>query len=101
MSLRQLIVCSTAAIIGGGALLASVAATEATILPASLKVTPYVQRVDCAVGAHLGPLGACILGSDDSTRAAPDPRGDGGCATKSVTKTDSNGASETRTETNC
>ena len=109
MSLHRLIGCSAAALVGAGAMLASVAATQATMLPVSRYATPYVQHVDCAVGAHIGPLGACILGTDDKPpvvvepRAgdAPNPQGADGCATKSVTKTDTEGNSETKTKTNC
>jgi hypothetical protein len=106
MSLRQLMGGSAAAIVGAGALLASVVAAPASMLPASHFATPNVQRVDCAVGAHIGPLGGCILGTDDhppvviERRAAdvPDPNG---CGTKSVTRTDADGNSETKTKTNC
>jgi hypothetical protein len=109
MSLHRLIGCSAAALVGAGAMLASVAATQATMLPVSRYATPYVQHVDCAVGAHIGPLGACILGNDDNApvvvepRAvdAPNPQGADGCATKSVTRTDAEGNSETKTKTNC
>jgi hypothetical protein len=58
MSLRQLIGCSAAALVGTGALLASVATTQAAMLPVSRLATPGVQYADCAIGAHVGPLGA-------------------------------------------
>jgi len=109
-SLRQLMGCSAAAVVGAGAMLASVAAAQSTMLPVPRYATPYVQHVDCAVGAHVGPLGGCILGHDDNPppvvierRAAdaPDSRDADGCATKSITRTNGTGDSETKTKTNC
>ena len=41
-------------------------AAPLTAVPAAQQTTPFVQHVDCAVGAHLGPLGACVLGTDDT-----------------------------------
>ena len=109
MSLRQLIGCSAAALVGAGAMLASVASTQASMIQVSRHATPLVQHVDCAIGAHLGPLGACIIGHDDNPPVvvehrvidAPDPQATDGCSTKSVTRTDQNGGSETHTKTNC
>ena len=109
MSLRQLIGCSAAALVGAGVILASVATTQAVTLPVSRHAISNVQHVDCAVGAHIGPLGACIIGNDDSPPVvvehrvvgAPDPQAADGCATKSVTRTDSSGDSETHAKTNC
>jgi homoserine kinase len=110
MTLRQLMGCSAAAAVGAGAMLASIATAEATMLPATNYATSYVQHVDCAVGAHVGPLGGCILGTDNpnppvivehrsaDVPAAPDQDG---CASKSVTRTDGMGNSETKTKTNC
>ena len=56
--------------LNGGALVAlAVAAMLATITiaqaalapaPAFLYSPPDIQTVECAVGAHLGPLGACL-----------------------------------------
>lgn len=109
MSIRQLMGCSAAAIVGAGAILTSVVAAQATMLPVSHYATPNVQHVDCAVGAHIGPLGGCIIGNDDpppvviERRAAdvPAPPDPNGCATKSVTRTDNMGNSETKTRTDC
>jgi len=109
MSSRQLIGGFATALVGAGAILASVGATQATMLPVSRYATPYVQHVDCAIGAHIGPLGACIIGHDDNPPVvvehrvvdAPDPQAVDGCSTKSVTRTDSSGDSETHTKTNC
>jgi len=109
MSLRQLIGCSAAALVGAGAVLASAATTQAAMLPVSRLATPYVQYVECAIGAHIGPLGACIIGNDDNQPVvvehrvvnAPDPQAADGCSTKSVTRTDATGDSETHTKTNC
>lgn len=107
MSLHQFIGCSAAAIIGAGALFATATGVQATMLPASHYATSYVQHVDCALGAHIGPLGACIIGTDDNPpvvvehRTADAPQGGDGCSTKSVTRTDGAGNTETRTNSNC
>jgi hypothetical protein len=109
MSSRQWIGGFGAALVGAGAILASASATQATMLPASRFATPYVQPVNCAIGAHIGPLGACIIGHDDNPPVvvehrvvnAPDAQGGDGCSTRSVTRTDGNGDSETHTQTNC
>jgi len=109
MSLHQLIGCSAAALVGAGAMLASATATQATMLPVSHYATPYVHHVDCAVGAHIGPLGACILGNDDNPPVVvehrvvdgPAPQDADGCSTKSVTRTDGMGNTETHTKSNC
>jgi hypothetical protein len=54
---------------------------------------------------HIGPLGGCILGTDDDhrdkmieRRSADDPDG---CTTKTIQRTDGMGNSETRSKTNC
>jgi hypothetical protein len=111
MILRQLMGGSAAAIFGAGTILASVVSTQAAMLPVSHVVTPSIHHVDCAVGAHIGPLGGCIIGDDNPApppvvierRAvdAPPPDNPGGCATKSVTRTDGAGNSETKTVSNC
>jgi hypothetical protein len=108
MSLHQLIGCSAAALVGAGAMLASATTTQATTLRVSHYATPYVHHVDCAVGAHIGPLGACIIGNDDNPPVVvehrgvdPSPQGADGCSTKSVTKSDGMGNTETRTKSNC
>ena len=109
MSLRQLIGGSAVAFVGAAALLASVAATQAVTLPVTHYPSPPVRQVDCAVGAHIGPLGACILGNEDNPPVVvehrvidgADPQAADGCSTKSVTRTDPSGVSETRTKTNC
>jgi hypothetical protein len=109
MSSRQLIGGFAAALVAASAMLASVGATQATMLPVSHYAAPYVQHVDCAIGAHIGPLGACIIGHDDNPPVvverrvidSPDPQAADGCSTKSVTRTNGNGDSETHTNTNC
>jgi len=122
MFLRQLMGCSVAAIVGAGAILGSVATAQATMLSIPHYADSSVRHVDCAVGAHIGPLGGCILGVDNAPRpviveqrpveapapviveqrAADVPSADAnGCASKSVTRTDGLGNSETKTKTNC
>jgi hypothetical protein len=110
MTLRQLMGGSAAAIVGAGLIVASFASTQAAMLPASHYAAPMVHHVDCAVGAHIGPLGGCIIG-DDGPPPAPvvierravdaPPPDNSGCATKSVTRTDAAGNSETKTVSNC
>jgi hypothetical protein len=110
MFLRQLIGYSAAAIVGAGAMLSSVATAQATMLPAPHYANSSVRNVDCAVGAHIGPVGGCILGVDNAPppviverRAVdvPAPVEADGCASKSMTRTDGMGNSETRTKTDC
>jgi hypothetical protein len=117
MSLRQLLSGSAASIFGAGFILASAASAQATMLPARTGMTHAIVHVDCAIGAHIGPLGGCIIGTDNppppvivERRAADAPVVDAapaadapasGCASKSVTRTDSMGNSETKTATNC
>jgi hypothetical protein len=104
---RQLTGGSLAALLCAGALFASVATTQAAMSPVRSFATPNVRSVDCAVGAHIGPVGGCIIGTDDpppvvvERRAADAPNPSDGCATKSVTRTDNMGNSETKTKTNC
>jgi hypothetical protein len=109
MSLRQLMGGSAAAIVAAGTIFASTISAQAMTLPSTHYAPPTIQHVDCAVGAHIGPLGGCILGNDNpppvviERRAAdaPQPNDADGCATKSVTRTDGMGNSETKTKTNC
>jgi hypothetical protein len=81
------------------ATLLSFSPVQAAMSPAIHNGDASVQRVDCAVGFHLGPAGACIIGTEDrpvvERRAA-----DEGCETKSVTRSDDTG-SVTKTKTNC
>jgi len=92
--------------------LISIGSAQAAMAPAIPHGAPGVQSVDCAVGFHIGPAGACILGSDNDPPPPPravvvDPppvvveHNDGGCETKSVNRTDAMGNSETRTKSNC
>ena len=100
MTLQKLAGCS--AIVAVGAMFASVAPTQATMYHSTDFSTPYVQRVDCAVGFHLGPVGTCVIGTDDPRPAVVERRdNDAGCETKTVTKQDADGNSVTRTKTNC
>ena len=74
-------------------------------MPANLHTSnSAVTRVDCAVGFHLGPAGACIIGTDEPRRddTVIERRAtDEGCQTKSVQRTDAMGNTETHTRTNC
>ena len=81
------------------ATLLSLSPVQAAMSPSIQNGDASVQRVDCAVGFHLGPAGACIIGTDD--RPVVEHRAtDEGCQTKSVTRSDDTG-SVTKTKTNC
>jgi hypothetical protein len=113
MMSRHLIGMSAVALIGAGSTFAFAAPLMA--VTAGQRATSHVQHVDCALGAHIGPLGGCILGTDDPPPVAPvvvAPEPDvttqktvtqdaNGCVTKSVTQTDSAGNSATQTKSNC
>ena len=77
---------------------------QAAMSPAVHFGTSNVQHVDCAAGLHIGPVGGCILGTDehhDNDRVTEHRAADEGCQTKSVQRTDGTGNSETHTKTNC
>jgi hypothetical protein len=95
-------------LLGAGALFASIATTQAAMLPTTTYVTNNVHRVGCAVGAHIGPLGTCIFGTPDHPDDRPvvieRPEGDApreGCTNKTVTETDEMGNTVTRSRTYC
>jgi hypothetical protein len=95
-------------LVGAGALFASIVPTQAAMLPMFTYLTNNVRHVNCAVGAHIGPLGACILGTpdrpSDGAVIIEHPPVDApreGCTTKSVTKTDETGNSVSRSRTDC
>jgi hypothetical protein len=105
MSVQKLTGCATAAAILG---FITVGPAQASMYPAVNSGTPNVHHIDCAVGFHLGPLGTCVIGTDNGP--PPPPRdhviiehrsADEGCQTKSVKREDAAGNSETRTRTNC
>ena len=80
---------------------------QAAMSPVNPAAAPNVVRVDCAVGFHLGPVGTCVIGTDNPPPRRPpgaviERRAtDEGCQTKSVRREDAAGNSETRTATNC
>jgi len=110
MSILKIAGCGAAATLAS---LISIGSTQAAMAPAVNAGNLTIQHVDCAVGFHLGPAGACILGTDNDRPPPPphavvvDPppvvveRRDGGCETKSVNRTDAEGNSETKTKSNC
>lgn len=102
MSLSKFVGCSAAAVVAAGAMFASIVPSEATMFPVAVHATSNFQSVDCAVGAHIGPLGGCILGTDDPRPGVVEHRDDQvGCETKSVTRQDANGNTQTKTKSNC
>lgn len=99
MNMRWIIgsaaVAAIAALTSGGA-------AQAAMSPAVHYDTSSVQRVDCAVGFHLGPAGACIIGNDEHHDRVIERRAtDEGCETKTVHRSNGMGDSETHTRTNC
>jgi len=101
MTLDKLVSSSAAAIVAAGAMFASVAPTQAFMFPIARDAAPNIQLVDCAAGFRLGPIGTCILGTDEPRHDGDHRDANGGCDTKSMTKTDAAGNSETKTKTNC
>jgi len=83
----------------------SIGSPQAAMFPRVQYVSPDVHHVDCAVGFHLGPVGTCVVGVDSPPPPPDRPmvveRHDEGCQTKSVSHSDSDGNSETKTMTNC
>ncbi len=100
MYIRSLV--SAAAVVSLSALL-STGIAQAAMSPGIHDTTTNVQRVDCAVGFHIGPIGTCIIGiEEESHDTVIEKRAtDEGCQTKSVRRTDDVGNTETRTTTNC
>ena len=101
---RQITSIPLAALFGAAAILASATAAQAAMSPTTTNAASSVHRVDCAVGAHLGPLGACVFGEPDrdrdvviERRSADEPR----CRTKTVMETDGMGNTVRRSKTVC
>jgi hypothetical protein len=107
---------SLAAIVGAGAMLASVTTSQAAMLHVPHHAAGQVHNIDCLLGAHVGPLGGCIGDDNDrhdpaiERRAADAPgatkektitHDENGCSTKTVKETDGMGNSEARSKTNC
>jgi hypothetical protein len=102
MVLHKLMGCSAAAIISVGAIFTTVVPMQAAVLHAGVYAPTDIRHVDCAVGAHIGPVGGCILGADDPHPVVVEHHDDNvGCETKSVTRQDAAGNTETKTKTNC
>ena len=91
-----------AAVVAASALFGAGAA-RAAMTPAAHFAPPAVERVDCAVGFHIGPAGACIIGTPEPEHRVIEERRatDDGCETRSVQRSDDMGNTETRTKTNC
>jgi hypothetical protein len=86
------------------AALLSTGGAQAGMTPVAPGGAADFQLADCAVGFHIGPAGACIIGTPDHVehdRVIERRSADEGCATKTVKRTDGEGNSETRTATNC
>ena len=100
MNLRWISSVATAATFAG---LLSLGSAEAAMAPAFKYGDTSLQKVDCAIGFHIGVAGACIIGTDDEHHDTVIERrsSDEGCQTKSVRKSDDMGNTETRTTTNC
>lgn len=95
--------CAAAAIVAS---LVPMGASQAAMRPAVYFQATNVQHVDCAVGFHIGPAGACIIGVEEPRtetrvieRREVERRDD--CATRTVKKTNGEGDSVTKTTTKC
>lgn len=95
-------------ILGSGAAMAlaamlSASGAQGAMTPTNGYSHPVVQKVDCAVGFHIGPVGGCILGVEEERHdTVIEKRAtDEGCETKSVKRTDDMGNTETRSRTDC
>ena len=94
------ITCSAAAVTIAAFM--SGAPANAAMAPALHPSDPALQRVDCAVGFHIGPAGGCVLGTEEPRERVIERRAtDEDCATKTVRRTDDAGNSVTHTRTNC
>jgi hypothetical protein len=64
MILRNLIGCSLAALATAGVMFVTASTAQAAMspAPASAYAATDTQEVGCLLGAHLGPLGACLGG---------------------------------------
>ncbi|MGD0722764.1 MAG: hypothetical protein ABR970_17145 [Roseiarcus sp.] len=64
MNIRKLTSFCAAAAMGVGLVVSASASVEAAMAPAPAVSysNPQVQLADCLLGAHLGPLGACVGG---------------------------------------
>ena len=80
----------------------SVGGAQAGMTPVAPGAASTVQLADCAVGFHLGPAGACIIGTPDHDDRVIERRSaDEGCETHTVKRSDPDGNTETRTSSNC
>ena len=68
MSILKIAGCGAAATLAS---LISIGSTQAAMAPAVNAGNLTIQHVDCAVGFHLGPAGACILGTDNDRPPPP------------------------------
>jgi hypothetical protein len=82
--------------------LLSLTPAQAAMSPSVQFDRPSVQRVDCAVGFHIGPAGGCIIGTEEHHDTVIEKRGaSDDCATKTVKRTNGEGDSVTKSTTNC
>jgi hypothetical protein len=80
----------------------SAAPAQAAMTPRIHTGASILQRVDCAVGFHVGPAGACVIGAEGEHHDVVIEKRDAeDCATKTVKKTNGEGDSVTKTTSNC
>ena len=81
----------------------SAAPAQAAMTPKAPTGASILQQVDCAVGFHIGPAGACVLGAEEEHHdvVIEKRRADEDCSTKTVKKTNGEGDSVTKTTSNC
>jgi hypothetical protein len=121
--MSRLLGSSIAALAGAFITCASMTAGHAGILNAPLDAKLAIHNVDCAVGMHIGPVGACVGGSEEAVlkhtdapvvieRRTADAPTDvtteksvthdaNGCTTKTIEKTDDMGNSAAKSKSNC
>jgi hypothetical protein len=93
-----------AALFGAGVLFASIVSGQAAMAPTAPQATPNIHKADCAVGMRIGPLGGCVLGTDDGDHRVIEHRSADdrdGCTTKTIKRTDDMGNSETKSKSDC
>lgn len=96
---RTLMSCAAAAALAG---FLSTGPSQAAMSPAVQYGNPTIQQVDCAVGMHIGPTGACVVGVEEHHDKIIEHRSsDEDCKTKSVTKQNEMGDTKTKTMTKC
>lgn len=99
MSALRLMGCATAATIAS---LITFGSASAAMAPVVQNDAPDVSSLIALWECNLGPAGVCVIGTDEPRHDTVIERRsvDEGCRTKSVTRENGMGDTETRTKTN-